>query len=93
MNTVSLALKLVFAVVIFELLIVGGTVIKCFDTDSCDENDSNNITLILNSKGPQWYILYSIVQSDSLINICSPPSYVSFILCSVKKILWVHWFS
>ena len=49
MNTVSLALKLVFAVVIFELLIVGGTVIKCFDTDSCDENDSNNITLILNS--------------------------------------------
>ena len=49
MNTVSLALKLVFAVVIFELVIVGGTVIKCFDTDSCDEMIHNNITLILNS--------------------------------------------
>ena len=50
MNTVSLALKLVFAVVIFELLIVGGTVIKCFDTDSCDENGSNANTINVNNK-------------------------------------------
>ena len=49
MNTVTWALRLVFAVVIFELVIVGGTVIKCLDSDICDENDSNNITLILNS--------------------------------------------
>ena len=34
MNSVTWALRLVFAVVIFELVIVGGTVIKCFDTDS-----------------------------------------------------------
>ena len=46
MKSVTWALRLVFAVVIFELLIVGGNVIKSFDTDSCDENDSNNITLI-----------------------------------------------
>ena len=49
MKSVTWALRLVFAVVIFELVIVAGTVVKCFDTDSCDENDSNNITLILNS--------------------------------------------
>jgi len=49
MKSVTWALRLVFAVVIFELVIVAGTVVKCFDTDMCDENDSNNITLILNS--------------------------------------------
>ena len=59
MNTVSLALKLVFAVVIFELLIVGGTVIKCFDTDSCDENDSNNFTLLLYCFASKSFALYA----------------------------------
>ena len=59
MNTVSLALKLVFAVVIFELVIVAGTVVKCFDTDMCDENDSNNITLILNSIVAKSFALYA----------------------------------
>ena len=59
MNTVSLALKLVFAVVIFELLIVGGTVLKCFETDSCDENDSNNITFILNGIAAKSFALYA----------------------------------
>ena len=65
MNTVSLALKLVFAVVIFELLIVGGTVIKCFDTDMCDENDSNNITLILNSIAAKSFALYAAEKGSS----------------------------
>tara|TARA_R100000988_G_scaffold12273_1_gene6815 strand:- start:213 stop:425 length:213 start_codon:yes stop_codon:yes gene_type:complete len=58
-NTVSLALKLVFAVVIFELLIVGGTILKCFETDSCDENDSNNITFILNGIAAKSFALYA----------------------------------
>ena len=66
MNSVSLALKLVFAVVIFELVIVGGTVIKCFDTDSCDENDSNNITLILNSIAAKSFALYAAVKGRSV---------------------------
>ena len=66
MNSVSLALKLVFAVVIFELLIVGGTVIKCFDTDSCDENDSNNITLILNSIAAKSFALYAAEKGSSV---------------------------
>ena len=33
MKSVTWALRLVFAVVIFELFIVAGTVVKCFDTD------------------------------------------------------------
>ena len=59
MNTVTWALRLVFAVVIFELAIVGGTVIKCLDSDICDENDSNNITLILNSIAAKSFALYA----------------------------------
>ena len=66
MNSVSLALKLVFAVVIFEVLIVGGTVIKCFDTDSCDENDSNNITLILNSIAAKSFALYAAEKGSAV---------------------------
>ena len=42
MNTVSWALRLIFVVVLFELFIVAGTVVSCFETDSCDDNDSNN---------------------------------------------------
>ena len=59
MNTVTWALRLVFAVVIFELVIVGGTVIKCLDSDICDENDSNNITLILNRIAAKSFALYA----------------------------------
>ena len=59
MNTVTWALRLVFAVVIFELVIVGGTVIKCLDSDICDENDSYNITLILNSIAAKSFALYA----------------------------------
>ena len=59
MNTVTWALRLVFAVVIFELVIVGSTVIKCLDSDICDENDSNNITLILNSIAAKSFALYA----------------------------------
>ena len=68
MNSVSLALKLVFAVVIFELLIVAGTVVKCFDTDSCDENDSNNITLIFNSIAAKSFALYAAEKGSSTKN-------------------------
>ena len=59
MNTVTWALRLEFAVVIFEFVIVGGTVIKCLDSDICDENDSNNITLILNSIAAKSFALYA----------------------------------
>jgi len=65
MKSVTLALRLVFAVVIFELLIVGGTVIKCFETDSCDENDSNNITLILNGIAAKSFALYAAEKGNS----------------------------
>ena len=37
------AFSLVFAVVVVELAIVAGSVVGCFDSGSCDENDSNNI--------------------------------------------------
>ncbi len=65
MNTVTWALRLVFAVVIFELVIVGGTVIKCLDSDICDENDSNNITLILNSIAAKSFALYAAEKGSS----------------------------
>ena len=65
MNTVTWALRLVFAVVIFELVIVGGTVIKCLDSDVCDENDSNNITLILNSIAAKSFALYAAEKGSS----------------------------
>ena len=66
MNTVTWALRLVFAVVIFELVIVGGTVIKCLDSDICDENDSNNITLILNSIAAKSFALYAAEKGSAV---------------------------
>ena len=65
MKSVTWALRLVFAVVIFELIIVSGTVVKCFDTDMCDENDSNNITLILNSIAAKSFALYAAEKGSS----------------------------
>ena len=52
MKSVTWALRLVFAVVIFELVIVAGTVVKCFDTDMCDENDPRTPTGSRLIKGP-----------------------------------------
>ena len=66
MTSVTWALRLVFAVVIFELVIVGGTVIKCLDSDICDENDSNNITLILNSIAAKSFALYAAEKGSSV---------------------------
>ena len=66
MKSVNWALRLVFTVVIFELMIVGGTIVKCFETDSCDENDSNNITLILNSIAAKSFALYAAEKSSSM---------------------------
>ena len=68
MKSVTWALRLVFAVVIFELVIVGGTVIKCFETDICDENDSNNIPLILNSIAAKSFALYAAEKGSSTKN-------------------------
>ena len=68
MNSVTWALRLVFVVVIFELLIVGGTVIKCLESDVCDENDSNNITLILNSIAAKSFALYAAEKGSSTKN-------------------------
>ena len=67
MKSVTWALRLVFAVVIFELVIVAGTVVKCFDTDSCDENDSNNITLILNSIAAKSFALYAAEKGSAVL--------------------------
>tara|TARA_B100000214_G_scaffold354255_1_gene310983 strand:+ start:1553 stop:1765 length:213 start_codon:yes stop_codon:yes gene_type:complete len=66
MNSVTWALRLVFVVVIFELLIVGGTVIKCLESDVCDENDSNNITLILNSIAAKSFALYAAEKGSAV---------------------------
>ena len=66
MNSVTWALRLVFVVVIFELLIVGGTVVKCLESDVCDENDSNNITLILNSIAAKSFALYAAEKGSSV---------------------------
>ena len=66
MNTVAWALRLVFAVVIFELFIVGATVLKCLDGDTCDTNDSNNITLILNSIAAKSFALYAAEKGSSV---------------------------
>ena len=65
MNTVSWALRLIFVVVLFELFIVAGTVVSCFETDSCDDNDSNNITLILNSIAAKSFALYAAEKGSS----------------------------
>ena len=65
MNTVSWALRLIFIVVLFELFIVAGTVVSCFETDSCDDNDSNNITLILNSIAAKSFALYAAEKGSS----------------------------
>mgnify|MGYP001189814499 FL=1 len=66
MKSVTWALRLVFAVVIFELVIVAGTVVSCFETNACDENDSNNITLILNSIAAKSFALYAAEKGSSV---------------------------
>jgi len=48
--------------------IFGGTIIKCFETDSCDDNDSNNITLILNSIAAKSFALYAAEKGSSTKN-------------------------
>jgi|TARA_R100001443_G_scaffold9222_1_gene18783 hypothetical protein len=65
MNTVSWALRLIFVVVLFELFIVAGSVISCFETNSCDDNDSDNITLILNSIAAKSFALYAAEKGSS----------------------------
>ena len=65
MNTVSWALRLICYQLLFELFIVAGTVVSCFETESCDDNDSNNITLILNSIAAKSFALYAAEKGSS----------------------------
>ena len=43
----GIAIRLVFFVVGFELLIVGATVAACLTTTECNDRDSDNITHML----------------------------------------------
>ena len=42
--------------------------LNVFDTDMCDENDSNNITLILNSIAAKSFALYAAEKGSSTKN-------------------------
>ena len=53
------AFRLVFAVVVVELAIVAGSVVGCFDTGSCDENDSNNIKELMQGLATKTFALYA----------------------------------
>ena len=59
LNTGQWAFRLVFAVVVVELAIVAGTVVGCFDTGSCDENDSDNIKELMQGLATKSFALYS----------------------------------
>ena len=58
-NTGQWAFRLVFAVVVVELAIVAGTVVGCFDTGSCDENDSDNIKELMQGLATKTFALYA----------------------------------
>ncbi len=58
-NTGQWAFRLVFAVVVVELAIVAGTVVGCFETNSCDENDSNNIKELMQGLATKTFALYA----------------------------------
>ena len=53
------AFRLVFAVVVVELAIVAGSVVGCFDSGSCDENDSNNIKELMQGLATKSFALYA----------------------------------
>ena len=53
------AFRLVFAVVVVELAIVAGSVVGCFDTGSCDENDSDNIKELMQGLATKTFALYA----------------------------------
>ena len=52
------AFRLVFAVVV-ELAIVAGSVVGCFETNACDENDSNNIKELMQGLATKTFALYA----------------------------------
>ena len=58
-NTGQWAFRLVFAVVVVELAIVAGTVVGCVETNSCDENDSDNIKELMQGLATKTYPLYA----------------------------------
>ena len=53
------AFRLVFAVVVVELAIVAGSVVGCFETNACDENDSNNIKELMQGLATKTFALYA----------------------------------
>ena len=59
LNTGQWAFRLVFAVVVVELAIVAGTVVGCFETGSCDENDSDNIKELMQGLATKTFALYA----------------------------------
>ena len=59
LNTGQWAFRLVFAVVVVELAIVAGTVVGCFETGTCDENDSDNIKELMQGLATKTFALYA----------------------------------
>tara|TARA_Y100001963_G_scaffold20547_1_gene26298 strand:- start:121 stop:378 length:258 start_codon:yes stop_codon:yes gene_type:complete len=59
LNTGQWAFRLVFAVVVVELAIVAGSVVGCFETNACDENDSNNIKELMQGLATKTFALYA----------------------------------
>ena len=59
LNTGQWAFRLVFAVVVVELAIVAGTVVGCFETGTCDENDRDNIKELMQGLATKTFALYA----------------------------------
>ena len=54
------AIKLVFAVVMFQLVIVAATLTGCFvKTNSCDENEHDKILQLMMQISAQSFALYA----------------------------------
>jgi len=55
----AIAIRLIFFVVGFELLIVGATVAGCLYTQDCSDRDSDNITHMLSGLAAKSFALYA----------------------------------
>ena len=59
LNTGQWAFRLVFAVVVVELAIVGGTVVGCFAEDICNEADTQAIKETMQGLATKTFALYA----------------------------------
>ena len=55
----GLAIKLIFFVVGFELLIVAATVAGCLTTQQCSEHDGDNITHMIEGLAAKSFAVYA----------------------------------